>query len=119
MDEARFWDIVETVNWASDCDYERINKWMLNNMTKNEINDFRGILSDKVNALDKMIGDRNPAGCGDDSHSDLMYHVVGLGKEQYEAHLADYTLLAKRGKAKYGTPEGYRESFAYAVPWIK
>jgi hypothetical protein len=117
MDEARFWEIVDTINWASDCDYKRGRKWFLQNLTFAEVEAFRSIKSEKWNALDEMIGmDRNPAGGGDDSHSDLLNHVIGLGKEQYEAHLADYSLLEARGNAKYDTAEGYKESFAYCLP---
>lgn len=116
MDEARFWEIVDTVEWAKDFDYERIQVWMLKNLTLKECQEFRAVATQKWNQLDKLVGDRNPARGSDDSHSDLLYHVIGLGKEVFEANLADYDLLTQRGEAIYGTPEGYKESFIYSVP---
>lgn len=117
MTEKRFWEIVKIVNWGKDYDYERIRIWMSKNLSLDEIKAFRKILDSKWSQLDKVVGERNPAGGGDDSHSDLLYHVIGLGKKVFEANLADYMLLAKRGDAKYGSKEGYTESFSYAVPY--
>jgi hypothetical protein len=118
MTEDKFWEIVKTVNWESDCDFERIKLWFLKNVPEDEASAFTDIMTEKWNLLDHMIGDeRNPAGGGDDSHGDLINHVIGLGKEQYEAHLKDYKLLAARGSAAHGTKEGYAECFSYAIPY--
>ena len=116
MNDAKFWEIVKTVNWAKDCNYKRIKHWMLNNLTLEEAMAFRKIASQKWALLDNLVGERNPANGGDDSHSDLLYHVVGLGKKEFEAHLDDFLLLAARGSS-YGSEEGYTESFSYAIPY--
>lgn len=116
MTELKFWKIVKQADWARDFDYERIRNWMLKTMTMEEIEKFRRIAGQKWQQLDKHCGSRNPAGGGDDSHSDLLYHVIALGKDVFEANLADYMLLAKRGDETYGSPDGYKESFGYAIP---
>jgi hypothetical protein len=116
MNDTEFWAIVETANWSKDFDSERICNWMCQTMRWKKIVEFRTIAAKKWMELDRLCGDRNPAGGGDDSHSDLLYHVIGLGKEVYEANLADYMLLAFRGNSPYGSKEGYKECFVYAIP---
>ena len=116
MTETRFWEIIGIVNWGKDFDYDRIKSWMLKHLTPENAEEFRKIAREKWDAIDKMVGDRCPAQGADDSHSDLFYHVIGLGKEVYEASLENYYILEERGQAPYGSPEGYKESFLYAIP---
>jgi len=81
--------------------------------------EFRQILDNLWGLLDYEIGDgRNPAEGSDDSHSDLCYHIIGLGKTQFYAYINDYSLIEARGKAPYGSPLGYKESFGYCVPYV-
>jgi hypothetical protein len=69
--------------------------------------------------LDDLVGDeRNPAGGGDDSHSDLLFHIVGLGKDEFYACLEDYDRIEARGNAPYGSEDGYTESFMYCLPHV-
>jgi hypothetical protein len=56
-------------------------------------------------------------GCGDDGFNDLRAMIVGIGKLEYEAVMADPERAYNRATAPYGSPEGYRESFAYAIPY--
>jgi len=49
-----------------------------------------------------------PIEAGDDGLLDLLNHVIGLGRETYQAALADPSLLATRAEA-----HDYEESFAY------
>jgi len=108
MSEDKFWEIVETVNWGSDNDYERIREYFLANISKEDAIEFRRILSDKFNTLDKMIDGRNPQNGGDDSYSDLLHHVIGLGQIFYYNCLRSYNLLKETNEV---------ESFAYAIPY--
>lgn len=52
--------------------------------------------------------------CGDDGFGDLMAHMVGLGKEAYEAALADPMLVIKRGQN-----HEYEECFSYCLPYAR
>jgi len=117
MNESKFWEIVDKADWAKDFDYKRIKNWMSNTMTLKEVESFRQIAGEKWEQLDKLCGNKNPAGGGDDSHSDLLYHVIGLGKDVFEANINDYMLLANRGHEAYGSQDGYKESFLYAIPY--
>jgi hypothetical protein len=44
----------------------------------------------------------------DDSLSDAIYHVIGLGQQEYEKVMNNLALLERRAEH-----EGYKESFAY------
>jgi len=124
MTEEGFWHIVEHINWAKLSQNEKLNTEIahanvvsLFGFNRKGVTDLRAILSIARNLLDKKVGDRNPAGCGADSHGDLLYHIVGLGREEFYANLNEYWRIQKRGEAPYGTPEGYRECFAYVIPY--
>ena len=114
----KFWEIVEAANWKSDNDYNRIRAWFMENYTLEEALAFRGIIATLFNQLDTFIGpDRNPALGSDDSHSDLLHHIIGCGKAEFEWCLNDYELIKHRGRSDYGSQEGYRESFSYAITY--
>ena len=118
MDEKKFWNIIKIANWAENCDFERIRQWFLLNVSKEEMQEFRNRFSEKFNELDTFITpERNPAGGSDDSHSDLLSHIIGLGQEAFEAHLKDYQMIENRGQAKYCSKDGYQESFRYCIPY--
>ena len=55
--------------------------------------------------------------CSCDSFSDLLSHVVGLGKKEFSKVMKNPLLAYNRSMAKYGTKEGYEESFLYAIPY--
>lgn len=63
-------------------------------------------LRDGIEAWEKSSG--MPLPCGDDSFGDLVHHVIGLGRETYEATLADPALALSRAETR-----DYEESFAY------
>jgi len=117
MTEDRFWELVAEADWPNQgCNMPRY--WYRCHVSKEEANEFRNMYYAVRNLVDKFIGpDRNPAGGGDDSHSDLCAHIVGLGKKQFYAHMNDYSLIEARGKAPYGDPGGYQECFAYCIPY--
>jgi hypothetical protein len=124
MTEDRFWYIVDKINWEKISQNEKLNSdtaqanvISLFDLDRKGVTDLRAIASHAWNLLDKKVGDRNPAGGGDDSHSDLLYHIIGLGKEEFYACLNEFWRIQKRGEAPYGTPEGYRESFCYVLPY--
>jgi hypothetical protein len=117
MTEDEFWNLVSYADWPNR-DYREVSSEYLHLLSLEEALEFRKIASELKNLLDAFIGtNRNPAGGGDDSHSDLLYHIIGLGRNQFYAHLNDYSLIRARGGAKYGSPEGYEESFCYCMPY--
>lgn len=123
MDEWNFWMMVHSVNWKKislgKYQSEEIQKRILSSLSYKTLVDLRAIYAIAHNMLDELIGDRNPANGGDDSHGDLISHIVGLGRDVFYAHLADYSLIEARGNAPYQTVAGYREKFAYCLPYVQ
>ena len=108
-----FWDVVESVEWTMDYDYDRIK----NHIKLNYPNDcvmFKNIFDYYTNELYQRFEDdwleRN-GGIGieasDDSWSDLRAEVIGRGKEFY-------TNITAEQLKRMGDTRDYRESFAYA-----
>ena len=123
MTEDRFWELVESVNWAEEScikgriDFDRLQKELRARMTDGEDESLSHIFNAAWKTLDSVVGpDRNPAGGGDDSHGDLMSHIIGMGREEFYAALRNYYVIEARGNAEYGTKDGYRESFSYIIP---
>jgi hypothetical protein len=121
-DEATFWAAVAECNWAErskeNRGYNSLKREILESWTNEFIRSFEAILSEKVVALGETIqewesreGENVP--CGDDGFSDLRHHVVGLGREVYEATTAN-PALAKERAERYD----YVESFSYAIPHV-
>ena len=117
VDEAKFWELVSQVNWASDHNYTRIKVELMKNLTpeaqeeySNLFTKIRGRLGSKI---DKYCEDNETSThCSDDSFSDLLSHIVGLGKAEFDKVMADPELGVQRGqKGKY------RESFSFSVPY--
>lgn len=123
MTESRFWEIVNHLNWADvsqtkyDSDSLRLEVINTFGLDYLDVVELRNIYYLAWEEMDKKIGQRNPAGGGDDSHNDLIAHIIGLGKEEFYSCLDDYSLIEARGKATYGSPKGYRESFSYIFPY--
>ena len=110
MNEKRFWEIVEGIGWGNLCleikpDFEAASLRTAKSLSRQEANEFRTILDEKVNIIAKLAEQR--VSLGDDSFGDLCHHVVGLGQDFYENTLADPDTL-KTLK--------FRESFSYCVP---
>jgi len=117
MTEDNFWSLVAYADWPNK-GYDSISAEYLRLLSREECKEFRTIASSLWNILDKAVGvNRNPAGGGDDSHSDLLYHIIGLGRDEFYAHLNNYDLMDARGKAPYDSNDGYKESFSYCIPY--
>ena len=126
MDENQFWAIIDFANWKEisieggriDWDAHKnriIKRFGLNHQ---DVVELRKYISTAWQLLDQKIGnDRNPARGGDDSHGDLISHIIGLGRDEFYASLEDYSRIDNRGAAKYGSKEGYRECFSYIIPY--
>ena len=116
IDETTFWSLVEAANWKSDHNYDRIKIGLIRQLTPSAIDQFQDLFQKFNNKLAKAVDnycDQNnkTTGCSDDPYSDLIAHVVGLGKEEYEQSLKNPELVVAR--AKKGD---YKESFSYSIP---
>lgn len=124
MSEERFWKIVDGIGWGTlsqepSINYDAIREKVIKTfqLQPRDVIELRQIAGAAFALLDNFVGDRNPSQGGDDAFSDLMYHIIGLGEHEFYACLADYNRIVSRGKALYGSPEGYRESFSYCLPY--
>ena len=109
MYEDRFWNLVALAKWP--CDYKKMNIKYRKILDKDECKAFRKTMNVALNLLDGAICNMNLP-VGDDSYSDLKYHIVGLGKKEYYKHLNNTDLVQKLADSY-----GYRESFSYCVPY--
>jgi hypothetical protein len=116
LNEDDYWAFVEEVEWPNK-GYNDPKLKYLETVNPEVGKKLRKITNALAGVLDRFVGDRNPAQGGDDSNSDLLYHIIGLGKEAFYAHLKDYKLMEARGDAPYDSPEGYKESFSYCIPY--
>lgn len=113
------WETIATLGWGTwTTDYTKIHKLMKKTLTDSTIHNLNLFVSARVNEIYKRVEeweDRNRTlNVGsDDTFSDIRYHVVGLGKEEFDRVMADPTLLEKRHDAPYNSPDGYVESFCY------
>lgn len=112
ISEDRFWALVAQADWPNR-DYNEVTLEFLTTLTAEEGKSFRVALDYLWSQLNIFIGDRNPAGGSDDSHSDFIFHIIGLGKDEFYANLKDYDKMEQRGrKGKF------EESFGYCVPYV-
>lgn len=129
MTRDEYWQIVEAIGWRqliedkADKPYEEGKKRALELLpTEEHMLAFRqhhgavtGELSRSIESWEQRNDTRLPV--GDDGFSDLTAMIVGLGKNVWEETVKAPKLAMKRANARYGTVEGYVESFAYCIPW--
>ena len=113
MSESRFWQLVAMTDWPN-LGYDKPKLEYLEQLTPTEGKQFRKVVDGLWKVLDEFITtDRNPAGGGDDSHSDLLFHIIGMGKEAFNKCVQNYKSIECVAET------GYKESFGYAVPYVK
>jgi hypothetical protein len=108
-----FWSITEPFGWGTKTtDNDAIEAALMRTLSADEADRLSGVFGKLKYALDKLLGKRTDIDVGgDDSWDDFLSHIVGLGRAEYEAVLADPMLAVERGnKGKY------TESFAYCLP---
>jgi|GEM_PF-2454565 len=145
MPEPEFWEIVDGLGWGTKTtDYKALKKHLLRNLSPNQADGMRTTFSQMSGKLYRVLtkweeagdtgdgagGIRTPAvsfrtwletgkrgnprefGLGDDSFGDLLAHIIGMGKREYEAVLKNPQRALDRARS-----DGYKESFAYALPY--
>ena len=115
--ETNFWAIVEGLGWGRrTTDYDAIQKDLMNRLSPQQAKKMRGIFDKKKGELSRAISQwersNDDLPVSDDGYSDLLAHIVGMGRKEFEKTLRNPELAYERAK-KYD----YKESFAYALPY--
>ena len=108
MNDTKFWEIVEKCGWSKSTDYKAIRKMLEETYSNRELCEFRDMLHIKYNKLYKTL-DKVVTNLGDDSFDDLLYHIIGLGREEYDKVMKTTAFGVERAKAY-----NFVESFVYA-----
>ena len=112
MDRNDFWNLVNEIGWGTettDCKAVRLS--FLKTMTAEQVREARDHLYALRGQLYEAASEAGHDYCCD-SWDDTLNHVVGLGKEEWEANLADPDKLVDRMNRS-----DYSESFAHCFPW--
>lgn len=109
--DREFWQTVAELGWGTkSTDTNELSIVLMKkgikycNAFRNQYNKFAGGLYD---LLEDIV-----EGVGDDGFSDLIAHIIGLGKEEYEKVLDNPTIVQARIDAN-----DYVENFSYCIPW--
>lgn len=116
----KFWNEVALVGWTDKPEkgfYDKAKARLLRRWTGEFLEEFSEMKDELYSKLVAAVqraekGSGESVECGDDGFGDLMNHLIGLGKEEYEASLADPMRVIKRGQAY-----NYAESFGYCIPY--
>jgi len=110
MDEKKFWGLVELADWPNK-GYKNPKMVYRKLLSEEESKIFHSAVSEAYCQLDEVATDMD-LGVGDDSYCDLLHHIIGLGKAQFEKHLKNPKLIVKRADNSE-----YEESFTYCLPY--
>lgn len=106
-----FWSLVNEIGWGTKTtDYESVESFLMNKYSWEQCEEFRMIAHNFQNDLYKSCFSVVKS-LGDDSFNDLLYHIVGLGHEEYQKVLKKPSLANERA-IKYD----FKESFIYCFP---
>ena len=105
-----FWEIVKNARWTSDHNYDRIKYQWMRTMTLPQAEGLRRKFDKFRSRLDNKITDK-VHGVGDDSFSDVIAHIIGMGKHAYDLVMKDPSLAQRLIDA-----HEYVENFGYAFP---
>jgi hypothetical protein len=115
MPEAAFWRLVEQLGWGrTSTDISALAQELARKLSPLELEAMSGRLFDLRSALSRHLEEweerkgKQQIQAGDDSFSDLVCHIIGLGELEYRRVLAKPQLAAKRARAG-----DYKESFDY------
>ena len=118
MENAEFWGIIDLALWAPDFNTDVSKRELkLRLPALAHLKQFRDKFTKLYNSLYNTVIKHEQAtetscGVGDDGFSDLLHHIIGLGKEEYEKAMKKPSLVIERTQR-----DDYTESFAYAIPY--
>ena len=114
-----FWAVVAEVDWATRQSQPSADgkRFLRERLSREEaaafdehLQTFRFALHDVLDEWAEETGAEFET--GDDGFDDLVCHIIGLGRQEYEAVAADPRRALERAESG-----DYRESFRYLVPW--
>lgn len=113
MTDDQFWALVEAIGWREGASYKDAELTLVRSFTVDQMEVFRALYDEKRSAVWTALDtlDTDNYYLGGDSGDDLVAHVVGCGREVFEAETADPTLALARLNSG-----DYRESFSYCIP---
>lgn len=118
MSESQFWKDIESLGWGTrTTNYKILKKHLLQKWTAEEAkgagNVYSKLSSNLEQVLDRWAHDEGEEfGLGDDGFSDLIAHIIGMGKREYDASIKNPRRAWDRAQKNQ-----YIESFHYALPW--
>lgn len=112
------WSLIKILDWKNQSDdHEAIARRCIKLVGEDGWRELSGFVDKKVGELQQTIREYEKMGSldigSDDGFSDVCYHIIGLGKEEFEKCCQSPKLAEQRYNSPYGTPDGYKESFAY------
>ena len=113
------WKQVEELGWKkNNYDYNKIEENILQTMTEENFKKLKLFVGQQVKALYGIVAEHEKTNPvlkigSDDGFSDVCYHIVSLGEKEYNRCMNNPLLIEQRYNSKYGSEEGYKESFAY------
>ncbi len=108
------WSIIKELGWGTDTtDYEVLKVVLTKKYSKDKIKQLEKFAITKANELQHAFNvmTTDVIDLGDDNFSDLIFHIVGLGKEEYERVMKNKQLAVERADAY-----DFEESFLYIFP---
>jgi len=119
LTDTEFWAIIEKMNWNSDCNYNRIDKELIDGVYGDTEAQIRilNTFNDKYSRLEDTalaLSDREYTKYvdkSDDGLSDLVSHIIGVGEVAYNKALSEPAGF-------YDFSDTARESFRYSFHCI-
>lgn len=120
----RFWNLVEQIGWGTDTtEYYSAMCGLLHCLSDEQAREVNDIFSFLKNLLYRTLDDHEKellssgmAGyeCSDDSFSDLICHIIGLGKNEFEKCMKNPISAIERARSR-----NFKESFSYCFPYTR
>jgi hypothetical protein len=105
-----FWAEVEKIGWSKTTSVKKAKRLLLKTWTLEKSKRMRAAFDELRDPLYDACA--SVEGVGDDSFGDLLAHIIGLGKAEYERVLANPKLAQARVDAG-----DFVESFSYCLPY--
>ena len=118
MPDQEFWQLVGQLGWGTrTTDYKSLERVLMARYTPDQAmaiqaayDRFSEQLKQRLEQWERS-GDGRAFRTGDDGFWDLRAHIIGLGKREFDAVMADPRLAWERANAN-----SYTENFSYSIP---
>ena len=110
MSEPDFWKLIEPYGWGTKTtDYKAIKKSLMGKLSPDEADELQTTMMKLEGKLYTALKNLNIG--SNDTMGDLIAHIIGMGKKEFEAVIKDPQLAYQRYQSGQ-----YTESFSYALP---